>query len=128
MDPEIYKLPDPFLLQLRYHINMICRACAAGPLLKLLFQDDPDTGGSAVPAEGDRDNTADEDSDNADYDGDNADYDSDYASNNVREFNEFLISSALEQHIISRRRAQMWREYLNGNEEDDSSGSCTGDG
>lgn len=115
VDPQIYKLPDPFLVNLQYHVHMVCRACAAGELLKLLFQEDPDTEGSAVPAKSDIDK--------ADYDSDNG------GEDGIPEFNEFLISSALEQGIISPSRAQKWRKYLNDNAQGDiSGGGNNGDG
>jgi len=39
-DPDKYPLPDPLLLNLQFHMNILCRACAGAGSLELIFYQD----------------------------------------------------------------------------------------
>lgn len=101
IDTSAFPLPSVFLLDLQYHFNKIVRAAAAAEPLELLFHHDtlPDL---EVP--------------NSDAETSEDGFDDDFYQD-VPEFRELLIQSAISHGILSKPGADFWRGLLRPREE-----------
>jgi len=99
-DPSEFFLPDAELLMVQYHLQRALRASVAGELLEVLFRGNhPRPDAMTVDVEGDNGNEADQATVYRPPD---------------PTFCDFLIDSAIDQHIISHDAKPYWKDFLYG--------------